>query len=118
LLAFDSELSKNILEINDLPLLAIAKPAEGPFGRIHLPSLKLRRGGQDWQRRDPAELATEEHSRRRQGSGGPGFLQKKQRISLPYAFVAFLGGKGLFLAGMREFRAATTLFLFFNGIIP
>jgi len=44
--------------------------------------------------------------------------QKKQRISLLYAFFAFLCGKGLFLAGMREFRAAAPVdFLFFVGVI-
>jgi hypothetical protein len=32
-------------------------------------------------------------------------------------FFAFLYGKGLFLAGMREFRAATGLFFIFEGVI-
>jgi hypothetical protein len=62
-------------------------------------------------------LATKERSHRRRGFGGPGRSQKKQRISLLYASFEFLGGKGLFLAGMREFRAAPRLFLFFEGLI-
>jgi hypothetical protein len=55
------------------------------------------------------ELATKERKK----------SQKKQKISLLYVFFAFFCGQCLFwpgLAGMREFRAAASLFLFFEGL--
>jgi hypothetical protein len=62
-------------------------------------------------------LAAKKRSRRRQGYCEPRRSQKKQRISLRCAFFEFLCGKGLFLAGMREFRAPPPDFYFFEGVI-
>jgi hypothetical protein len=59
------------------------------------------------------ELATKEHSRSRRGLGAPRRSQKKTQQASIYAFFAFFCGKGLFLAGMREFRAVARLFFIF-----
>jgi hypothetical protein len=51
-------------------------------------------------------LATKEHKR----------AQRESMQVLIYVFFAFLCGKGLFLGGMREFRAPPPAFYFFEGV--